>query len=153
MTNNTSQSNDLTCRTGTARAGIIIINDQQQILLIKRVKTTKDVSVFYCVPGGHVEPGETPAQTALRELEEETGITNIVLRDAPIFELTNQGRQETYFVAQSWSGNPALGGEEAERNSPENSYKLEWINWQDIYTINLYPSALLEQLLTRGLLQ
>ena len=27
------------------------------------------------LPKGHVDPGETPAESALRELEEETGIT------------------------------------------------------------------------------
>ncbi len=32
-------------------------------------------------PKGHIEPGETEAETALRELAEETGITNVRLRD------------------------------------------------------------------------
>jgi 8-oxo-dGTP diphosphatase len=34
-------------------------------------------------PGGHVEPGEHPATTAARELEEELGVTGAA--DAPIF--------------------------------------------------------------------
>lgn len=32
-------------------------------------------------PKGHVEPGETESETALRELAEETGITDVRLRD------------------------------------------------------------------------
>lgn len=34
--------------------------------------------------GGHVDPGETPLQTAQRELEEELGLTLPVVREAPI---------------------------------------------------------------------
>lgn len=36
-------------------------------------------------PKGHAEPGETPIQSACRELEEETGIAAYQLLDAPAF--------------------------------------------------------------------
>jgi bis(5'-nucleosidyl)-tetraphosphatase len=39
-------------------------------------------------PKGHAEIGETPVQAACREFEEETGITNYQLLDAPSFTET-----------------------------------------------------------------
>lgn len=35
---------------------------------------------IWCLPKGHLEPGETPRQAALREVREETGLTAAVLR-------------------------------------------------------------------------
>jgi 8-oxo-dGTP pyrophosphatase MutT (NUDIX family) len=34
----------------------------------------------WCLPKGHLEPGETPAQAAVREISEETGIQGQVIR-------------------------------------------------------------------------
>ena len=38
----------------------------------------------YGLPKGHVEPGETLAQTALREVREETGVTATLHADEPV---------------------------------------------------------------------
>lgn len=43
-------------------------------LLEKRAATISQPGEF-CFPGGHVEPGETPLDCALREAEEEVGLT------------------------------------------------------------------------------
>lgn len=36
-------------------------------------------------PGGHVEPGETPAQTVMRAVQEELGMTADFLTPQPVF--------------------------------------------------------------------
>ena len=46
-------------------AGVLIIKDGQ-ILALK--ETTKD---FHQLPGGKMEPGETPEETVVREVDEE----------------------------------------------------------------------------------
>jgi len=43
------------------------------VLLIRRIRYGHDEWV---VPKGHIEPGETPVQAALREVAEETGLGN-----------------------------------------------------------------------------
>jgi 8-oxo-dGTP pyrophosphatase MutT (NUDIX family) len=50
---------------------LVIDPDGQLLLLHERVE---DGSTQWVVPGGGIEPGETPAQAAVRELAEETGI-------------------------------------------------------------------------------
>jgi 8-oxo-dGTP pyrophosphatase MutT (NUDIX family) len=50
-----------------------------QVLLVHQISYRGDD--FWILPKGHAEPNETPTQTALRELAEETGITDVVLDD------------------------------------------------------------------------
>ena len=59
-------------------AGILVINEMDEVLLVKRSDNAK-----WAVPGGGVEIGETVEQTAKRELFEETGLiaNSIVLLD------------------------------------------------------------------------
>ncbi|MDQ1198100.1 NUDIX domain-containing protein [Agrobacterium sp. SORGH_AS 787] len=53
-------------------ASSAIVRRGDRLLLVRRINPpSKDMFAF---PGGRGEPGETPAQTALRELLEETGI-------------------------------------------------------------------------------
>lgn len=50
-------------------------NANGEILLGHRVKSGETPS--WCLPGGHVEPGESFEKAAVRELKEETGITDV----------------------------------------------------------------------------
>lgn len=53
-------------------ASSAIVIDVDRYLLVRRANPpAQDLFAF---PGGRAEPGETPAETALRELEEETGL-------------------------------------------------------------------------------
>lgn len=53
-------------------ASSAIVKRGDRLLLVRRINApSKDMFAF---PGGRGEPGETPAETALRELLEETGI-------------------------------------------------------------------------------
>tara|TARA_Y100000310_G_scaffold342757_1_gene447295 strand:+ start:1969 stop:2394 length:426 start_codon:yes stop_codon:yes gene_type:complete len=50
--------------------GAFILNDNNEILLINSPKWSNQ----YTVPGGHIEIGETIAETVIRETKEEVGI-------------------------------------------------------------------------------
>jgi len=52
-------------------ARVLVIDEQSRLLLFRLNTGDRDV---WIVPGGTVEPGETPEQTASRKLWEETGI-------------------------------------------------------------------------------
>lgn len=56
-------------------AGIVVFNKQHRVLLCKR----NDVADSWQFPQGGIEESETVAQAALRELREETSLTDVVL--------------------------------------------------------------------------
>jgi inorganic pyrophosphatase len=119
------------------RATIFIIDKNSKdgggtILLIHRLKDGKE---YYVVPGGGIEPSETETQAAVREAKEETGLD--VILGARIGENNTDEGCEYFYVANSWSSTLALGGPEAQRQSPTNNYVLEWIPIERLDDINL----------------
>ncbi|WP_296081391.1 NUDIX domain-containing protein [uncultured Agrobacterium sp.] len=80
-------------------ASSAIVRRGDRLLLVRRINPpSKDMFAF---PGGRGEPGETPAQTALRELLEETGIKArdpqlFATYDLPSYDLA--GRLTSHFL-------------------------------------------------------
>ncbi len=56
-----------------------------QVLLVHQISYRGDD--FWIFPKGHAESGETPTQTALRELEEETGVSEVALSGEEVFSV------------------------------------------------------------------
>ncbi len=124
------------------RAVCIIIDPRQRaVLLMHRIKGGRE---YMTLPGGKIEPGETPEQACAREALEETGLRVTVGRKARV--LFNLGRVEHYFVAVDFSGEVALGGPEREENSPENFYEPVWVPLGRIRAVNLLPVEAVEML-------
>ena len=61
-------------------ACVFAMNEKGEVLAVSRKDNPND----FGLPGGKVEPGETPAQAALRELLEETGYEVVDPRYAQI---------------------------------------------------------------------
>lgn len=85
--------------------GVVVVlkEEEYKFLLVFQENPRIDNWSF---PKGHQEEGETPMQTALRELEEETGIKKITLLDFPLiheeYEITRNGEKvvkyNDYFI-------------------------------------------------------
>lgn len=121
---------------GKDRAGIIIVHENQILLMYRK----KGDAEYFCIPGGHLENGEDAETAALRELKEETTL-DVELTEFMV-ELENEGRKETYFFAESFSGTPQLSGEEAERNSATDVFELQWIPIELLSNLLIYPEQL-----------
>ena len=59
---------------GKVRFADVLVFRGDKLLILNRVGEKGAVSNDWCIPGGHVDPGETFLQAAKRELFEETGI-------------------------------------------------------------------------------
>lgn len=58
----------------TRIAGVILVNPDGWLLLQLRDGNTRIDPHRWCLPGGHLDPGEDPEECAHRELLEETGV-------------------------------------------------------------------------------
>ena len=67
-------------RTPKIAVNAVVFNDKKEVLLAKRTDNG-----VWCLPGGHVDLGETLAQACLREFYEETGLRGEVLRLVGIY--------------------------------------------------------------------
>lgn len=104
--------------------GVIIINSKGQILIKKRKGSHAEK---FSIPGGRVDAGETFEKTAIREIEEETGLTLI---NPKVIAVTNN--LETYkedgvhfisviLVAKDYKGKLI-------NNEPEKCESLGWFD-------------------------
>lgn len=55
----------------TTRVSVIVISDDKKILLVQHRKGSR---LYWVLPGGRLEYGETFQECAIRELKEETGL-------------------------------------------------------------------------------
>lgn len=84
------------------------------VLLAER-KAGKDAAGFWELPGGQVEPGETAAQAAARELLEEVGVRALELAPWRVYEHDFPAKRLRlhWFHVRRWSGEP--NGREGQR--------------------------------------
>jgi 8-oxo-dGTP diphosphatase len=100
---------------GTIEVGVAVVRDPAgQVLLAER--TARQVAAgFWELPGGKIEPGETPAQGAARELLEETGLQAGKLH--PFMSYAHAFPTKSVmlhiFQAATWHGTPS--GREGQR--------------------------------------
>jgi 8-oxo-dGTP pyrophosphatase MutT (NUDIX family) len=90
----------------------VVMDPQGRILTVSRPEPPHEMSI----PGGHVDPGESPAQAAVRELLEETGVTcdlatgwrGVGPKVDLLFEMASpaDGRVVSVFRIHDWWGMP-----------------------------------------------
>lgn len=89
---------------------IIFDSTKKKVLLLKR----RDISVWV-LPGGGIEPGESPEAAALREAHEETGLELRLTRKIAFYKPQNRLTKPTHFFElEPLSNTPRTGPETRE---------------------------------------
>ncbi len=124
----------------------VIILDNGKLLLIHRFKKGKE---YWVLPGGAIEGRETPEQTAIREIKEETNL-DIELKEL-LWEIQEEYNSNYgyYFLAKSFKGEQRFGGPETEKQSEDNKYSLEWVSLEKLKEILFYPKEIKEKILKK----
>lgn len=111
------------------RVQAIVIRDGR-VLMVKHHHQGK---MYWCLPGGALEPGETPEEGTLRELREECNVDGaIVRRTAFVLDVY---ADETYtFLVDIVDQQPSLGHdpEFVERDRAQILVGLRWLRLREI---------------------
>lgn len=97
------------------QAGAIAVRGAGRSLEVLLVRSRRNPA-YWIFPKGHVEPGESPASAAVRELREEAGVEGRVLAPAGTLRFEVGGRllRVDYFVVEALAEGPS---EEEERET------------------------------------
>ncbi len=130
----------------SARA--VIVKDGS-LLLMKRFKMGEQ---YYTLPGGGIEEGETAAETAIREVKEESGL---VIESPKLVYIEHAGNPfgvQFIYVCQYVSGDPKLPADSEEAfwsTEGKNTYEPMWFPYDQLESIP-FVSPLLKELLLRA---
>jgi 8-oxo-dGTP pyrophosphatase MutT (NUDIX family) len=125
------------------RAGVVLLTDSG-VAAIERVR---DGMTYYTLPGGGVEDGETPQETAVRETYEELGL--IVRVDGLVAVINFRGSTQYYYRAEVLAGEFGTGtGEElaSPAHSKAGSYRAVWLEPRQLAVRDVRPASIAEAL-------
>lgn len=93
-----------------------------RVLLERRSLSKRLLPGALAIPGGHLEPGESPEDAVLRELDEELGLSpSTVVYVCTLLHRAEEFRKLHYFAVEAWHGEMVLGEADA----------LEWLSIED----------------------
>jgi 8-oxo-dGTP pyrophosphatase MutT (NUDIX family) len=123
------------------RSRAIIVRNHH-IALIKRQRGER---TYYVIPGGGMEPGESPEQTAIRESLEELGLNVTIER--LLARVVFHGREQYYFFARVIGGHfgTGMGPEMTGKYPPERgTFTPVWVPLKQVEKIDLFPPSIAE---------
>ena len=107
----------------------------------------------WCLPKGHIEAGETPEIAAIREVEEETGISSEILQPLGIIDYWFTGDDRRVHKRGHHFLMEALGGDITTENDPDHEAEVAaWIPIAELGTRLAFPNERKMALMAAALL-
>lgn len=120
-------------------AGGLIFDDQNQVAIIAR--HSRSGHLEWCLPKGHIEKGETPRQTAVREVHEETGILGEVVDSIATIDYWFTGTNQRVHKLVHHFALKRIDGELSVEGDPDHEAEdAVWVQFEDLDNILSYPN-------------
>jgi len=107
-----------------------IVHRENKLLMTQHHLNGK---TWWCLPGGSVEQGETPAEAALRELREECCVDGVIIRETSRWIYLEEDETFTFLV-DIGDQTPSLGydPEVATGKQALALFDVQWLNLSEI---------------------
>lgn len=120
-------------------AGGLIFDDQDRVAIIAR--HSRSGHLEWCLPKGHIEKGETPAQTAVREIHEETGILGEVVDSIATIDYWFTGdAQRIHKLVHHYALRMTGGFLTVEGDPDHEAEDATWVKFEDLTDVLSYPN-------------
>ena len=120
-------------------AGGLIFDKHNRVAIIAR--HSRSGHLEWCLPKGHIEKGETPQQTAVREVHEETGILGEVIDSIATIDYWFTGTTQRVHKLVHHFALRQTGGELTVEGDPDHEAEdAIWVRFDDLDDVLSYPN-------------
>lgn len=115
-----------------------LIQNKDKVLLIQRERAG---DIYYVLPGGHIEEGESIESTVLREVKEETSLDVKLIKKLDAL-LDKDGTTHHIYFCEYISGEPRLAADSPEltKESGIDVYTPMWKEISELKDIPMWPA-------------
>lgn len=120
-------------------AGGLIFDERGYVAIIAR--HSRNGHLEWCLPKGHIEHGETPRQTAVREVHEETGILGEVVDSIATIDYWFTGTsQRIHKLVHHFALRRVAGSLTVEGDPDREAEDAVWTRFDDLDKVLSYPN-------------
>lgn len=120
-------------------AGGLVFDEYDRVAIIAR--HSRSGHLEWCLPKGHIEKGETPQETAVREVFEETGILGEVVDSIATIDYWFTGTSHRVHKLVHHFALRRIGGELTVEGDPDHEAEdAIWVRFSDLDDVLSYPN-------------